>query len=124
MKNYATQRVPHGGTADSSFFILHLFVLQQIPRLALQHLADGFQGGEAYGLGLPRLEDGEVGGGDAYPLGQLVQGHLAAGHHNIQIYDDGHGLCFFSFLYFRLFVVNDVKPIGVSFDDAHVNIVA
>ena len=30
-------------------------MLQQIPRLALQHLADGFQGGEAYGLGLPRL---------------------------------------------------------------------
>ena len=106
-------------TRSNGFFIktiLHLFVLQQIPRLALQHLADGFQGGEAYGLGLPRLEDGEVGGGDAYPLGQLVQGHLAAGHHNIQIYDDGHGLFRSSFLSLKLFAVYDFEPTGAAFD--------
>ena len=54
----------------SSFFIFP--VLQQIPRLAVEHLADGFEGGEADGLCLTCLQDGKVGGSDVNLLRQSI----------------------------------------------------
>ena len=58
-------------------------ILQNIPRRALQFAADGIEGAEADGLGLARLEDGEVGLGEADALGQLVGAHLALGEHYV-----------------------------------------
>ena len=72
----------------SSFFIFP--VLQQISRLAVEHLTDGFEGGEADGLCLARLQDGKVGGSDVNLLRQLAQRNFPAGHHNIQIHYNRH----------------------------------
>lgn len=58
-------------------------ILQYVPRRALQLAADGIEGAEADGFGLARLEDGEVGLGEADALGQLVGAHLAHGQHYV-----------------------------------------
>lgn len=42
--------------------------------------ADGLERCEAHGLVLACLQDGEVGLRKTYPLGQLVELHLALGH--------------------------------------------
>ncbi len=55
---------------------------------AVQDAADGVEGREAHGLGFAGLEDREVGNGDAHALAQLVERHLAAGHHHIKIHDN------------------------------------
>ena len=65
-------------------------IFEYIAGLAVESLTDGFEGGEAYGFGLARLEYREVGGSDTHPLGQLARRHLAPGHHHIYIYYDCH----------------------------------
>ncbi len=58
---------------------------QQIPRLAIQSIAQGGQGGEPDGLCLPRLQNGQVGSRYADFLGKLPGGHLPPGEHYIHI---------------------------------------
>ena len=48
------------------------YVLKYVAWLAVECLTNGLQGGEADGLGLARLQDGEVGLGDADFLGQFL----------------------------------------------------
>ena len=59
-------------------FMLWLFLFfvsefQYISWLAIQFPADGFEGREAHGFGLPRLQDGEVGGCQVDSFGQLAE---------------------------------------------------
>ena len=65
---------------------------QNIPRLTLEGLANGFQGGEADGLGLAGFQDGQVLRRDVHGSGQVVQPQLALGEHDIQVDDDGHAV--------------------------------
>ena len=58
--------------AAQGFFVGLLPVLEDVAGLAVEGFADGLEGGEADGLGLARLEDGEVGLGDADTLGQFL----------------------------------------------------
>ena len=44
-------------TSGRTVFLI-LPILQNVARLASQHMADGFQRTEAHGLGLTRLQDG------------------------------------------------------------------
>lgn len=68
-------------------FLLH--ILQNVPRLAVEGLADGVESGEADGLGFVGFEDREVGIGDADDFGQLPQLHLFLGQLDIEV-DDNH----------------------------------
>lgn len=65
-----------------------IFPDEDIPRLTLQGAADGVQRLKADGAGLACLQDGEIGHGDAHPLAQLGQGHLAPGKHHVKINAD------------------------------------
>ena len=63
-------------------------VLEDVAGGAVQDATDGVEGGETDGLGLACLQDGEVGYGDAHAFAQLIERHLAAGHHYIKIHDN------------------------------------
>ena len=63
---------------------------QQVARLALEHLAQRLERGEADRLGPPVLQHGEVGRGDADALGERADGHLAPGEHHVDVDDDRH----------------------------------
>ena len=59
-------------------FVLWLFLVfvsefQYIPRLAIQFPADGFEGREANGFGLSRLQDGKVGRCQVDSFGQFTE---------------------------------------------------
>ena len=62
-------------------------VLQQVGGLAVQLVAEAFQRAETHRAGLAGLKDGEVGGREVHPLGQVAQRHLPLGHHHIKVYD-------------------------------------
>lgn len=66
--------------------------LQHIAGLAVEGAADSVKGREADGLRLARLEDGEVGGGDADAFGQFLRGHFALRQHHVNVYDNRHKL--------------------------------
>ena len=66
-------------------------VLQNLTGLAVEMFADGFKGGKPNSLRLASLEDGQVLGGDADAIGQVVQPHLPLGEDYIKVDDDGHG---------------------------------
>ena len=69
-----------------------LLILQNVPRAAVERVADGGEGLETDGGDLVVLDLGEVDVGDADALGQLVQRHLALHHHAVQAqYDLSHG---------------------------------
>ena len=67
-------------------------VLEDVPRLAVQRVADRLEGGEPHTLHLPRLDLGEVDAGDADVLGQLLQRHLPVRHNPVQSEYNGHGI--------------------------------
>ena len=60
-------------------------VFQNVSPADSQRPADGLQRGEADRLRVVVLEDGEIGQGQIHPGDQLVQAHLAAGHHHIRL---------------------------------------
>ena len=70
----------------SSFFT----IFQNIARLAVQGLAYCGQSPEPDGLGLAGLEDGKVGGGQAYLLSKLARRHFSSGKHYVYVYNDRH----------------------------------
>ena len=55
------------------FLCLFGAVFDDITRLAVQLAADRFERGKPDGLGLPVLEDREVGGRDVDPFGQFAE---------------------------------------------------
>ena len=67
-----------------------LAVFQNFPGLAVEMFANGFKGREPDSLCLPSLKDGQVLGGDANAIGQVVQPHLPLGEDYIKVDDDGH----------------------------------
>ncbi len=71
---------------QSGSFVMNVVVhvLQDVPRLAVQGLADAVQGGEPDGGDLPGLDVGEVDVGYADPARQLVQGHLPVSHDAVE----------------------------------------
>jgi hypothetical protein len=58
--------------------------MQQVARLALKHLAQPRERGEADRARVVVLEDGQVGVRQADAAGELSQGHLALGQDLIQ----------------------------------------
>ena len=56
--------------------------------MAGEFAADGLEGGEANGLGLAGLQDGEVRLCEAHALRQLAQRNLTLGHLYIEVYDN------------------------------------
>ena len=58
-------------------------IFEYIAGLAVESLTDGFEGGEAYGFGLARLEYREVGGSDTHPLGVAYAGYDVSLHSEI-----------------------------------------
>ena len=64
---------------------------QDFPRLAAERFADRLERGEADGLGLAGLEDGQILRRDVHGLGQIVQPHFALRENHVEINDDGHG---------------------------------
>ncbi len=62
--------------------------LQYLAGRAVQHSADGVERGETDGLGLARLQDGEVRQRDADPLREFVETHLATSHHDVEVHDN------------------------------------
>ena len=56
---------------------LFVSIFQYVSRLATQLATDGLEGGEAHGLGLACLQNGEVGQREADLLCQLAERHLA-----------------------------------------------
>ena len=67
-------------------------VFQNLPRLAVEMFADGFQRREADGLRLAGFEDGKILRRDVHAIGQVVQAHFALGENYVEIDDDGHKL--------------------------------
>ena len=67
--------------------LLVVAVFEEFGGGTLQLAADGVEGGESYGLRLARLEDREVGEGDAHALGEFTERHLALGKHYVEVYD-------------------------------------
>ena len=63
---------------------------EDVARLAFERVADEFEGAEADGLCLARLEDRKVGGCDVDSFCQLAQRHLTLGHDYIEIDYDCH----------------------------------
>ena len=70
----------------SWLFSIFVSEFQYIPRLAIQFPADGFEGREAHGFGLPRLQDGEVGGSEVDSFGQFAERNLSFRHHYVKVY--------------------------------------
>ena len=63
-------------------------VFQNVAGLALEMFADGFERGEADGLGLAGFEDGQVLRGDVHAVGQIVEPHFPLGENHVEIDDD------------------------------------
>lgn len=65
-------------------------IFQEVAGLAVQLAADGLEGAEAYRLGLAGFQDGEVGRREVNALGQFAERDFALGHHDVEVYDNGH----------------------------------
>ncbi len=65
---------------------------QNLARLAFERFADGFERGEADGLGLAGFEDGKILRRDVHAVGQVIQPHFALRENHVEIDDDGHKL--------------------------------
>lgn len=65
-------------------------VFEQISRLALKVLADGFQRREPYALDFPLFEQGKIGFGNPYKSRQLFRAHLASRKHHVEMDGNGH----------------------------------
>src|SRR5690242_2708762 len=63
---------------------------QQVARLALEHLAQGGERGEAHRLGAAVLEHGQVGGRDPHAICEFAHRHLAPGQHHVDVDGDRH----------------------------------
>lgn len=70
--------------------IVSRLILQDISWLAVQSLAEGGQGGEAHGLSLACLEDGQVRLCDSDLFCQLSGGHLPLCQHYVYVYYNWH----------------------------------
>ena len=66
-------------------------VFEDVTGLAIQGYTDGLHRIEADGPGLARFQDRQVRGCDANAGAELVDAHLAFGHHNIQVNNNWHG---------------------------------
>ena len=73
-------------------------IFQEVARLAVQLAADGLEGAEAYRLGLAGFQDGEVGRREVDALGQFAERDFALGHHDVEVYDNGHIFSFYEVL--------------------------
>ena len=73
-------------------FLSACHVLKYVARLAVECLTNGLQSGEADGLCLARLQDGEVGLRNANLLSQFLRRHFPLCHHNIYINYYTHNL--------------------------------
>jgi hypothetical protein len=72
---------------DSLIPLVH----QNIPRLAVEIVADRVEGLEADALDPAGLEQAEIGLGDADMLGQILGPHLAQREHDVEADRDRHG---------------------------------
>lgn len=80
---HSTQRgwVPTKGDLASPV----IFICDDVPRLAIQGLADGFQGRESARARLAVFQNGNIGHGDVHFLGALGHAHLSLGEHDIDV---------------------------------------
>ena len=62
-------------------------IFQQVAGATFELAANGLQGRKPHRLGFARLQDRQVGKGDAHPLAQLAQRHLAPSQHYVQIHN-------------------------------------
>ena len=58
---------------------------EELAGLAVEGVADGGEGAEAYGAGVTVLEDGEVGDGDANLGGELDQGDASVREELVEV---------------------------------------
>ena len=68
--------------------LFSLAILQDVAWLAVEGLADGIERGKADGTSLSRLQNREIGGGDAHLFSQFARGHFALGQHHVYVYYD------------------------------------
>ena len=64
--------------------------LDEVAGLAVEHVADRLQGFEPNPLGLARLEDREVGQGDADLAREVGERHAPSVQHVVDLDEDGH----------------------------------
>jgi hypothetical protein len=76
------------GKQQPALRTLVVSVLQDIARLAVQRLADRFQGRKADGFGLFIFQDGKIRQRDAHLLGELGDAHFSFRQHDVDIDDD------------------------------------
>src|SRR5574344_432193 len=89
--------------------LLFIGIFKDIPRLAVQSPADRLQRGESDGLGLPRLEDGEVRRSDPDLLGKRCGRHLSLRQHHINIDYYRHIIQFSTQqTYIKIFVIPNI----------------
>lgn len=83
-------RMCAGGAGSRCFLASFGAIFQEVAGLAVQLAADGLEGAEAYRLGLAGFQDGEVGRREVDALGQFAERDFALGHHDVEVYDNGH----------------------------------
>jgi len=81
LNNRIAEKLGSGPAAFTALFP----VLENIARLAVQDLADRFQGIETDTLCFSGFQDGKVNGGDAQLFRQLLTLHFSPGKHHVQI---------------------------------------
>ena len=74
------------------FIFLGPLVLQDVPRLAIQHVADGLQRRKADRADVTVLQLGQVDIRHTHPFAQLVERHLAVSHHPVKAENDWHNV--------------------------------
>lgn len=78
------------GTSGIGLVGLGRLKFEDVAGLAIEMKTDRFERGKADRFGFPGLEHGEILGSDSNGLGEIVELHLAAGKHDIEVDDDGH----------------------------------
>ena len=68
----------------SMFQLFFLLVLKKISWLAIQHLANGFQSGEADSADMPVFQLGKIDIRNPNLFRKLVERHLSVCHHSIK----------------------------------------
>lgn len=71
-------------------FPLLRLILQNIPRLTMERLANRIQRGETDRLGLAVFEDRNIGHRDAHLLREFGDTHFSFGQHDVNVDDDSH----------------------------------
>src|SRR3569832_1632407 len=90
LRRYGSGPRPSPGTTEFEALPRAPRMLQDVARLAVQHLADAVERLEANALHLALFQQRQVGLGDTHLLRQVARLHLAGGQHDVEGDDNGH----------------------------------